>query len=96
MFAGEIAVGDVVLPVHVLNNGQRVIGQRGMVRVLSPAGRESGDLRAYFDRIPSKSKDLDLDANFVLFGVPGTQFVSHGYKATFLVDICHESSMLLR
>jgi len=41
-----------------------------MVRVLSPAGRESGGLHEYTKKISFRNKELDLGANFVEFRVP--------------------------
>jgi len=87
MFQGEITIGDVRMPVHVLNDGRRVIAQREMVGVLAP-GVDSGGLQRYVSNIPKEVSSLDLVPNFVQFKVPATQFTSHGYKATFLVDIC--------
>ncbi len=88
MFQGEITIGDVVLAVHVLNDGRRVIGQREMVRVISPVGRESGSLQRYIERIPSHSGHLGLGLNPIEFRTPGTRLNGHGYPATVLVDIC--------
>ena len=88
MFQGEVTIGEVKMACHVLNDGKHVLAQREMVKVISAAGRESGDLQAYISNIPIDTSNLDLGANFVKFRVPGTQFISHGYQATFLVDIC--------
>ncbi|HVZ35878.1 MAG TPA: P63C domain-containing protein [Polyangiaceae bacterium] len=87
MFQGDLEIGEVKMACHVLNDGRRVLAQREMVNVLSP-GRDSGNLQAYIDSIPGDFKALNLGANFVKFRVPQTQFLSHGYQATFLIDIC--------
>ena len=47
---------------HVLNDFRRVLTQREMVRVLSPAGRESGNLAGYFQSKAFADKPLDLGA----------------------------------
>ena len=87
MFRGKLTIGDVEMECHVLNDFRRVLTQREMVRVLSPAGRESGNLAGYFQSKAFADKPLDLGA-VIPFRVPGTQYVAHGYEATTLIEIC--------
>jgi len=87
MFQGTLQVGETEMVVHVLNDGRRVIAQREMVRALTP-NVDSGGLNRYIDGLPGEIGRPDLARNFIRFRVPGTQFISHGYQATFLVDIC--------
>lgn len=68
MFQGEIVIGDVKMPVHVLNDGRRVIAQREMVGVLAP-GVDSGGLQRYVSNIPKGVETLDLVPNFVQFAL---------------------------
>ena len=69
------------------NDLRRVLTQREMVRVLSPAGRESGGLMHYLQAKAFADKPLDLGA-VIPFRVPGTQYVANGYEATTLIEIC--------
>jgi hypothetical protein len=87
MFRGKLTIGDVEMECHVLNDFRRVLTQREMVRVLSPAGRESGNLAGYFQSKAFANRPLDLGA-VIPFRVPGTQYVAHGYEATTLIEIC--------
>jgi hypothetical protein len=87
MFRGKLTIGDVEMECHVLNDFRRVLTQREMVRVLSPAGRESGNLSGYFQSKAFADRPLDLGA-VIPFRVPGTQYIAHGYEATTLIEIC--------
>ena len=87
LFRGTLKIGDVEMECHVLNDFRRVLTQREMVRVLSPAGRESGNLAGYFQSKAFADRPLDLGA-VIPFRVAGTQYVAHGYEATTLIEIC--------
>ena len=87
MFRGTLNFGGREVECHVLSDLRRVFTQREVVRVLSPAGRESGGLSAYLDKNPLINRDEVLGATFQ-FKVPGTQYLATGYEATVLVDIC--------
>lgn len=80
MFRGKLTIGDVEMECHVLNNFRRAFTQREMVRVLSPAGRESGNLAGHFQSKAFADRPLGLGA-VIPFRVPGTQYVDHGYEA---------------
>jgi hypothetical protein len=86
MFPGKLTIGDVELEVHVLSNGQRVLTQREVVRVIS-GGRESGNLQRYLRRNPLTAEDFDLGPT-IQFRVPGSNLVSNGFEATVLLEIC--------
>jgi hypothetical protein len=86
MFRGTLKIGDVEMECHVLNNGDRVLTQREMVRVLS-GGRESGNLQRYLDRNPLTAKDFELGPT-VQFQVPGASVIGIGHEATQLIDLC--------
>jgi hypothetical protein len=87
MFRGKLTIGNVEMECHVLNDLRRVLTQREMVRVLSPAGRESGNLMHYLQAKAFADKPLALGA-VIPFRVPGTQYVANGYEATTLIEIC--------
>lgn len=87
MFRGKLTIGNVEMECHVLNDFRRVLTQREMVRVLSPAGRESGNLAAYLQSKAFGDRRLDLGAG-IPFRVQGTQYLAHGYEATTLIEIC--------
>src|SRR5207253_6215644 len=70
MFRGTLTIGEVKMECHVLNDFRRVLTQREMVRVLSPAGRESGNLARYFQSKAFADKPLELGA-VIPFRVPG-------------------------
>jgi hypothetical protein len=87
MFKGKLTIGNVELEAYVLNDLRRVFTQREMVRVLSPAGRDSGNLSAYLQSKAFANNPLDLGA-VIPFRVPGTQYIANGYEATALIEIC--------
>lgn len=86
MLPGVLKIGNVELEVHVLNNLQRVLTQREVVRVIS-GGRESGNLQRYLARNPLTANDFELGPS-IQFRVPGTSIVSNGFEATALIAIC--------
>lgn len=57
LLPGTLALGDLKLECHVLNDGRRVFTQSEVVRVLT-GGRDSGNLNRYLERIPLKSHKL--------------------------------------
>jgi hypothetical protein len=86
MFRGTLAIGDLEMECHVLNDGRRVLTQREMVRVIS-GGRESGNLQRYLERNPLTANDFELGPR-IDFAVPGTSVVASGSEATALIEIC--------
>ncbi|MFL5340057.1 MAG: P63C domain-containing protein [Gemmataceae bacterium] len=84
MLRGTLTIGNIELECHVLNNHQRVMTQREVVRIIS-GGRESGNLARYLERNPLTA--TDFNPAVIHFTVPpGT--VASGYDATVLVEIC--------
>jgi hypothetical protein len=88
MFQGDLTIGDVVFPCHVLNDGKRVITQREIVGLMTGhvkggIGRylQSGHLKGYLD-----SKHIEDQT--VRFKIPGTNANAMGYEGTLLVEIC--------
>jgi hypothetical protein len=89
MFQGRLAIGEVELECHVLNDGRRVLSQREMVKALSPRGRASGGLRDYLDSNPLIDGD-SVAVAATRFRIPGNPTPANGYEATILVDICEK------
>jgi len=88
LFQGQLEIGNANLPCYVLDNGKRVIAQRGIVFALT--SRDSGDLTRYF-RASNLSKYFNLDRineQTINFVIPGTQMKAIGYEATLLIEIC--------
>jgi hypothetical protein len=86
LFRGDLHIGEATIECHVLNDHQRVLTQREVVKVLS-GGRESGNLTRYLDRNPLFNEDM-FTGRAIQFRIPGTQQIANGYDAKFLVDIC--------
>lgn len=83
MFKGTLAIGDVGLQCHVLNDGRRVLTQREVVRAIS-GGRVSG---SYLQNIPGFDV-ASLPNRVILFTDPQGPQVNHGFEATLLIEIC--------
>lgn len=83
MFRGNLAIGDVTLQCHVLNDGRRVLTQREVVRALT-GGRVSG---SYLQNVPGFDVE-SLPSRVIMFTDPHGPQVNHGFKATLLIEIC--------
>lgn len=74
IYNGVIKLGDYEIPCYVLNDEQRVLSQREVVKLIT-GGRESGDLSRYLSAksvhpfLPDKFKNTDNSLNIL----PGTQ-----------------------
>lgn len=91
-----LRVGEIEIPCYVLEDGRRVLVQRGMLIGLDmsqgTAGRGPGDRLGKFIAgkaiNPCVSKELaDLINNPIRFKTP-TGNVAYGYEATVLADLC--------
>jgi hypothetical protein len=91
-----LRIGNLALPCYVLDNGKRVLIQRGMISALgmSKGGnrRRTGDRLARFvtgKRLePFISKDLaQVIMSPILFKAPNGA-IAYGYEATILADMC--------
>jgi hypothetical protein len=91
-----LRIGDIEIGCYVLNNGMRVLSQRGVV---SSLGMKEGGTADGADRLssflggkaisPFVPKDLTaLSANPVKFRAPHGGGLVSGYPATILADIC--------
>ncbi len=92
LFHGEVLLGDINIPCHVLNDGSRVIAQREVIKALTRQEKPSGtisrvigisSLEPYIDvgKIISKVIQYRLSGS-------GHQMLSFGYEATLLIEIC--------
>lgn len=90
-----LRIGDLEIPCYVLDDGRRVLVQRGMLTALDmkqgTAGRGGGDRLAKFVATkalsPFVSPELaDMISNPILFRVGGQ--TAYGYEATILADLC--------
>lgn len=90
-----LMIGDIEIPCYVLEDGRRVLVQRGMMIALDmkqgTAGRGGGDRLAKFAStrglIPFISNELrNVITEPIRFRVGGT--TAYGYEATILADLC--------
>jgi len=99
-----LVIGDAKLGCYVLENGVRVLSQRGLqtgIGMSSSGGSKSGEQRlpGILASIAEKPKcDKDLAAriqatvehlqNPIKFRIPGVGSIGFGYEATILADVC--------
>jgi hypothetical protein len=90
-----LKIGDIEIPCYVLEDGQRVIMQGGMMTALDmkqgTAGRGGGDRLAKF--IATKSVSPFVSSELVKVITSPIRFrvgasLAYGYEATILADIC--------
>lgn len=91
--AGVLRIGGAELPCYVLNNGMRVLSQRGMVDALGMSFGDGAERLATFvaqkSLKPFVSNDLAVrSATHIRFTPAGGGPEVHGYEATVLADIC--------
>lgn len=91
-----LRIGDLTIPCYVLEDGRRVLVQRGMLDAMDmkqgTAGKGGGDRLSKFvatkAMIPFVSNDLaDVINKPILFTTPGGS-KAYGYEATVLADLC--------
>jgi hypothetical protein len=95
-YGGILAIGEVQIPCYVLDDGRRVIHQRGMVKSLGMArggsSRGGGDRLAYFvaqkTLLPFVSSGLLKVTKEPLVFRTDRSSTAYGYDATVLADIC--------
>jgi len=93
---GSISVGDVEIPCYVLEDGTRVITQRGMQTTIgmSTSGGTGGAHRTaqFVEQLTGKihdNKDLAVRMRSPLVFYPPTGgMIGYGYEATVLIDVC--------
>lgn len=90
-----LTIGDIEIPCYVLEDGRRVIVQRGMMTALDmrqgTAGRGGGDRLAKFAATKSISPFVNDELrgminNPIRFRANGS--MAYGYEATIIADMC--------
>lgn len=76
---------DGLIDCYVLDDGRRVVSQRGVVRALTDGGREGGNLGAYLAKMPNEYGHLATGAEIVFVRHDGG--IAHGRDAQWLVDL---------
>jgi hypothetical protein len=97
--AGEIHIGDAVIPCFVLDDGERVIAQGGIIRALGikRGGPGNTDMstnrlirfaagRTVSSYLPASVQD-ELRSPLLFRALNGTE--GHGYSATVLHELCY-------
>lgn len=95
-YGGILAIGELQIPCYVLDDGTRVIHQRGMVNALGMSrggsSRGGGDRLAHFvgqkTLSPFVSSDLEAVTKDPLLFKTDRGATAYGYDATVLADIC--------
>jgi hypothetical protein len=87
---GALKFGSAEVDCYNLDDGRRVLSQRGVIRGLTggaKGGPGAANLARYIDRLPEKHRALAL-VPVVEFVLPsGT--VAHGREADWFVDLCN-------
>jgi hypothetical protein len=95
-YGGILAIGELQIPCYVLDDGTRVIHQRGMVNALGMSrggsSRGGGDRLAHFvgqkTLSPFVSSELEAVTKEPLLFKTDRGATAYGYDATVLADIC--------
>ncbi|CAN5756729.1 hypothetical protein BH11GEM2_BH11GEM2_31630 [soil metagenome] len=91
-----LRIGELEIPCYVLDDGRRVLVQRGMMTALDmkqgTAGKGAGDRLAKFVATKALTGFVgpqlaEMITNPILFRVDGGQ-TAYGYEATILADLC--------
>lgn len=91
-----LKIGDIEIPCYVLEDGTRVLSQRGLQAGIGMrgGGSRAGEQRmaVFLGALASKGLDIkDLSmriTNRIRFSQPGGGKPAYGYEATILADIC--------
>lgn len=92
-----LTIGDIEIPCFVLEDGTRVLSQRGLqggIGMSTSGGSRTGEQRlaVFLDSLAAKGLDIkELSMrirNPIKFMPPGSGFNAYGYEATILADIC--------
>ena len=87
---GTLHIGDVEIPVFVLEDGTRVISGRGLTAAIGMKGRGQGTARivALLDRKGSANSELSVAIRQPLLFDGGGRLWTQGYEAHVLADLC--------
>ena len=94
-YSGELHIGEIEIPCYILEDGQRLLSQTGMIKSL---GMSSGSAGKGGDRLSSfatgkglkpfiNNDTLDRITSPVKF-MTSSGNIAYGYDATVLADIC--------
>src|ERR1035437_184508 len=88
LFPGKLTIRGPQFAAYVLDNGQRVMAQREVVRVLT--GHAKGGLERYLEpqNLQPYINPTEIISRTIHFLIPGTSYKGIGYEATLLLDIC--------
>ena len=87
MFPGTVAIGNVTLECHVLNDGRRVLASGSVVRALRGTESKPASLSRYLAALQTYEPGM-LDGQMIRFRIPGNPTVAQGYEAKLLIEIC--------
>lgn len=95
--AGELHIGEAVIPCAVLEDGTRVLTQWGFLRAIGRSGRPAAGRGSDVEKVapflaldnlkPYVSKELADSTKPIVFRVPGGG-KAYGYKAEILPKVC--------
>ena len=95
-YTGELLIGNLTIPCHVLEDKTRVLSGRGMQNSLGFSKTSSGSALTNFvnskltDFIPKESMEkIKKPIAFKRIGSGGSAPHTNGYDATILIDICN-------
>lgn len=88
-WAGEVRIGDAMLPVYVLNDGRRVVSRTGATSLLTD-GKGGGNLESYIGADSLKPfMPHDFDDQLIEFRLAGVvNKTVRGMAAETFLDIC--------
>lgn len=84
--SGVLKFGNVEIECHVLEDGRRLISQRGIIAGIG-AGTKSGDLARHISKLPDEFSPLAL-VKIVEFTKQDNPAIVIGRDAAFFVDLC--------
>ncbi len=85
MASGVLKFGNVEVECYVLEDGRRVISQRGIIAGIG-ASAKNGDLERHVGRLPARFGDLSLVPS-IEFTIPNGA-IALGRDRNFFVDLC--------
>jgi len=91
---GLLTIGDIDLECYVLKDRRRVIHKRGMAKALGLTSQGGNVFTRTVSRLGSvipENLGAILDNPIVFKPLKGDP--AHGYEATVLIELCHETSV---
>ena len=92
LFKGDVHFGNITVPCHVLNDSNRVVAQREVIKALTGQERPSGSITRIIgatNLFPYINAD-DIAKKVIQYELsgPGHQMSAYGYEATLLIEVC--------